>query len=61
MNKDLALVDVHQGWKGRGDEAQGDGTDGLAAENGGGVPGGKKRGKIRGFMDMLKRVTGSKE
>lgn len=61
VNKDLALVDVHQGWKGRGDEAQGDGTDGLAAENGGGAPGGKKRGKIRGFMDMLKRVTGSKE
>ena len=60
MNKDLALVDVQQEWKGRGDEAQGDGANGLAVENSG-VPGGKKRGKIRGFMDMLRRVTGSKE
>ncbi|PUU73188.1 hypothetical protein B9Z19DRAFT_1069189 [Tuber borchii] len=61
VSKDLALVDVHQEWKGRGDGAQGDGANGLAVEGSAGVPGGKKRGKIRGFMDMLKRVTGSKE
>ena len=55
------LVDAHREWKRRDNEGQGDGVNGSAVENSGGVPGGKKRGRIRGFMDMLRRVTGSKE
>ena len=57
----MVLVDAHREWKKRENEVPGDGVNGSTVENGGGVPGGKKRGRIRGFMDMLRRATGSKE
>ena len=60
-NGDLVLVDAHREWKKRENEARGGEVNGSTVENSGGVPGGKKRGRIRGIMDMLRRVTGSKE
>ncbi|PWW77297.1 hypothetical protein C7212DRAFT_351464 [Tuber magnatum] len=61
VNKDLVLVDAHWERKRREKEVQGDGVNGLALEGGGEVAGGKKRGRIRGFMDMFRRIAGSKE
>ncbi|KAG0644411.1 hypothetical protein HOY80DRAFT_1019592 [Tuber brumale] len=61
-NKDSAAVDVNLEWKRREKEVQGGGVDGSVVEGSGGVVGGKKRGRIRGFVDMLRRATtGSKE
>ncbi|CUS11850.1 unnamed protein product [Tuber aestivum] len=60
-NKDLPLVDAHSEWKRREKGVQGDGVNGSAVGDGSEVAGGKKRGRIRGFVDMLRRVAGSKE
>ncbi|CAZ82152.1 unnamed protein product [Tuber melanosporum] len=60
-NKDSAPVDAHWEWKRRKKEVQGGGADGPVVGGSSGVAGGKKRGRIRGFVDMLRRATSSKE